>query len=351
MTTLTCQIAVVGAGPAGSSAARAAAAAGARVLLLERRPEVGVPVRCAEYIPAPLVGQAAVDGDYIVQRTKGMYTFLNGKQVQYLDTPGCVIQRNCFDKALAAGAEAAGAQLLTKTSVTGYDGTALEARCGALRLSIRADVVIGADGPHSRVGRWMGSVNRHCLPAIQKRVALTRPMEHAEIFFDDDFPGGYGSLFPRGEEANVGVAMLPHRSAALRPALERLLSLLTARGRLRGTSGTFTGGWVPAEGPRSIVRGNMLLAGDAAGHANAITGAGVFQAVVGGGIAGKWAARAALDGDLSLLRRYEEEWNDFYGETLAHAFARRQLLEGYGGPLQDIFRRCWIGFREYYAPL
>jgi flavin-dependent dehydrogenase len=280
-----------------------------------------------------------------------MHTFLNGRQVQYLDAPGCVIRRDCFDKALAAAAQAAGARLLTEFFVTGYDGVALEARCGGSRLSIRANVIVGADGPHSRVGRWMRSVNRHCLPAIQKRVALTQPLDHAEIFFDDDFTGGYGSLFPKGGEANVGVAMTPRNAAGLRTALERLLSLLAAQGKIRGTCGQFTGGWVPAEGPRTIVRDNMLLAGDAAGHANAITGAGVFQAVVGGDMAGKWAARAALEGDPSLLRHYEEEWNDFYGETLAHAFARRQLLEGYDGSLQDIFRRCWIGFREYYADL
>ena len=51
-----CSILVCGAGPAGSSAALAAARAGAGVLVLERRRLVGVPVRCAEYIPAPLAG-------------------------------------------------------------------------------------------------------------------------------------------------------------------------------------------------------------------------------------------------------------------------------------------------------
>jgi flavin-dependent dehydrogenase len=95
----------------------------------------------------------------------------------------------------------------------------------------------------------------------------------------------------------------------------------------------------------------MLLTGDAAGYTHAITGGGVLQAVVGGRMAGEWAARAVRAAKISLLRGYEEEWNEYYGDTLAHAFQRRQLLERHAGPLQDIIRRCWVGFRDYYEQL
>ena len=63
---------IVGAGPAGCSAARAAAQTGASVALVERRSAVGLPVRCAEYIPAMLVGQADVGKGYIAQATLEM---------------------------------------------------------------------------------------------------------------------------------------------------------------------------------------------------------------------------------------------------------------------------------------
>jgi digeranylgeranylglycerophospholipid reductase len=49
---------VVGAGPAGSIAARVAARAGLSVLLVERRPCIGIPVQCAEYVPAQIVQYA-----------------------------------------------------------------------------------------------------------------------------------------------------------------------------------------------------------------------------------------------------------------------------------------------------
>ena len=81
----------------------------------------------------------------------------------------------------------------------------------------------------------------------------------------------------------------------------------------------------------------------------AIVVVGFILEGMGGKMAGKWAARAALTGDLTLLDRYEAEWNEFYGDALERGFSRRQLLERHPGKLEDIIRRCWIGFREYYG--
>jgi len=64
-------------------------------------------------------------------------------------------------------------------------------------IDVASRVVIGADGPHSRVGRWMGSVNGHLVAAIQARVPLVQPLDHTEVYFDKAFYGGYGWLFPK----------------------------------------------------------------------------------------------------------------------------------------------------------
>lgn len=168
MRDVTCDILVVGAGPAGSSAARAAAWEGAHVLLAERRPVVGLPVRCAEYIPAMLVGQADVGQGYIVQNTTGMRSFLHGRCIQDMAAPGCLIDRHLFDQALADAAVRAGAQLLVGHSALtrAADGTVLLAGPGGTRLRVRATVIIGADGPQSRVAHWAGLGRSRCLPAV-----------------------------------------------------------------------------------------------------------------------------------------------------------------------------------------
>lgn len=352
METLRCDVLVVGAGPAGSCAAREAAKAGADVLVVERRRRVGLPVQCAEYIPAPLLGEAGVGRDCVVQEVAGMRAWLHGRCIQELAAPGFTIRRDRFDQALADSARQAGARYLLDTAAVSLDGRTLAARRGdGSHLAITAGVIVGADGPRSRVGRAMGSINRHCLPAAQFRVRLTEPLTRTEVFFDDRLHGGYAWLFPKGEQANLGLGMLRPGPGlpGIVAVLRALWAELRAKGRIAGEPLGSCAGWIPAEAPRRVVAGGVLLAGDAAGHTHPITGAGIFQAVLGGKMAGAWAARAALSGDTGLLAGYQDAWDDFYGETLARAHVRRQLLESRPGDLESVIRRCWVGFREYYA--
>jgi digeranylgeranylglycerophospholipid reductase len=100
-----------------------------------------------------------------------------------------------------------------------------------------------------------------------------------------------------------------------------------------------------------VTRQNVLLVGDAAGQTHPITGAGVFQAVICGRMAGNWAARAVKAGNLGLLSEYEKEWRDLFGEALERAFRRRQLLEQEWDQLEEIIKYCWIAYREYYTTL
>jgi flavin-dependent dehydrogenase len=93
-----------------------------------------------------------------------------------------------------------------------------------------------------------------------------------------------------------------------------------------------------------------MLAGDAAGHTHPITGAGIVQAVTGGRMAGKWAARAVESGDLSYLSGYESEWLELFGDTLERGFERRRLLESKWDRLEEIFKYCWVTFKEYHEP-
>ena len=62
---------------------------------------------------------------------------------------------------------------------------------------IAAGVIIGTDGPHSRVAQWIGSANRGLVPGVQVNMDLVRPMEFTEVFFDRRIYGGYGLAFSR----------------------------------------------------------------------------------------------------------------------------------------------------------
>jgi flavin-dependent dehydrogenase len=80
-------------------------------------------------------------------------------------------------------------------------------RSGTETYRIKARIIIGADGPHTKVGRLINSPNMDLIPAIQVVANLAENMDLTEVYFDKDLYGGYGWLFPKGCKANIGIAM------------------------------------------------------------------------------------------------------------------------------------------------
>jgi digeranylgeranylglycerophospholipid reductase len=323
------------------------------VVVVERRDTVGVPVRCAECVPAPLLGEVGLGRSFVVQPVQGMRTILPEGAVKGMRAPGFMIRRDLFDQALAGAAKEAGAEFLCSTRVVRVEagGVVASKKGKTPETRISARVIIGADGPCSTVGRWIGSENRNLIPAVQWRVPLVTAMEHTEVYFHQDFYGGYGWLFPAGQEANVG---LGRRARApddepIGKVLERFVARLAEKGKIKRVPIRRTGGWIPAEPVHKVTRGNVLLVGDAAGHTHPITGSGVSQAVMGGRMAGEWAARAVEAGDLSLLGSYEKEWSELFGDVQQRAHERRRLLEEDWHRLETALKTSWVAFREYYV--
>lgn len=352
MMTPDCDILIAGAGPAGSSAALTAAQEGVRVMVAERRTTVGVPVRCAEYIPRQLLGELDKDRRFVVQPIHGMRTYLRGRLVRETTAPGITIRRDLFDQSLAERAGKAGAEIRAGTRVMKREGDRWLLRGPDGRVfRVSPRVVIGADGPHSTVGRCSGMVNGQMIPAIQAEVALTRPSAFTEVHFCPEIYGGYAWLFPKGKVANVGLGLVsenggPHR---MKPVLFRFLERLRQTGKIAGYPLRWMGGWIPAK-PMGMTSGhNVLLAGDAAGQVHPITGAGVPQAVLCGRMAGKWAARAVLQKNPDLLKEYDREWREAFGGMLDLGSRRRRELEAGWDRLEEILPSCWIAFKDYYA--
>ncbi|EMS81488.1 geranylgeranyl reductase family protein [Desulfotignum phosphitoxidans] len=347
-----CDILVVGAGPAGSSAAFAAARKGANVLLVERRQQVGVPVQCAEYIPAVLKGQLELKGDCVVQKIGSMHTLIPGQPVKKTVAPGFIIRRDVFDQDLASAARKAGAKIrcATKAAALLPNGNVILSPKNRPAFVVHPKVIIGADGPRSTVGRWAGSVNRHLLPAVQITLLLKAPMTHTEIYFDREITAGYGWLFPKGKMANVGIGMVRPSGGqpSIRKVLDNFIQRLKLDGKIDGAPVTLTAGWIPAEPVRNTVTGNILLVGDAAGHTHPITGAGIFTAVTCGRMAGKCAFAAVAANDVAILKDYDHGWQDLFGDTQARAHLRRKQMEAGWSRFDKIVKQCWVAYREYY---
>ena len=344
-----CDILVIGAGPAGSSAAKSSAETGARVLLIDRKRVIGEPVRCAEFIPMQLLGELDCGKEFIVQPVRSMKSVLPDKAVIDSPLPGFIINRDMLDRALAEKAVEAGAEIWTETRAMAPDGDSVMLLKNGEKIRINAGIIIGADGPHTKVGRWIGSVNRNLISAVQAKVALKEPVESTEIFFDKRFFGGYAWLFPKGNMANVGLGIKRGRDMTdIRGILDYFIQGLRKQNRITGEVKGYTAGWIPAEETRKIVKGGVMLVGDAAGQTHPVTGAGVAQAVMAGRMAGEWAAEAVKKNDPGVLSQYENEWMDLYGESQERAVRRRELMENNWDDLDRIIEKCWVVFDEYY---
>lgn len=340
---------VVGAGPGGSTAARVAAEAGARVLLVEKRPIIGLPVQCAEYIPAQIVGYVPLPERCIAQRIRTLRTHLpNGETVE---TPaaGYVLDRAAFDKSLAVAAHRAGAEVWPGARAMERTEKGILVRRGGHTTEIECRVIVGADGPRSTVGRWIGQVNTEFLDGLQVEVVLPTPQNFTEVYFDSAYRGGYGWLFPKGETANVGVGVNRAMGGDPRQALDHLLERLEIG---PGAILSRTAGPAPSGGTVARLRvGNALLVGDAAGHTHPVTGAGIFSAIASGALAGEAAAKAIKSNNLTALDDYEREWVAFMAGPLRHALSKRRYLDEHWSDdavsLSGVVRETWVAFKAY----
>jgi geranylgeranyl reductase family protein len=328
----------------------AAARSGARVVMIEKRTDVGVPVRCAEYIPKLLAMEVGMSPAVVAQEVLSTETFINAKREARIKAPGYIINRDIFDKELADQAVRNGARLFNATKALQRTKKGVLVSQDGHETEITCKIIIGADGPVSTVGAWINQKNGSLVKALQSTVVLTKPTRHCEIYFEPEFYGGYGWLFPKGDVANVGVGVVAGRSN-LRRLLDGFIERLSGEGKVLKTQICSTGGMIPVGGPVKTVVENIMLVGDAAGQTHPITGAGISQAVLCGKLAGESAASAALENDLFHETQYEKKWKMLYGSSLEIAGKKRKEMEARwrASDFQQLIRRSWIGFREYHA--
>ena len=161
-------VVVVGAGPAGSVTARFAAEQGAKVLMIDRRAEIGIPVLCGEGISQRIDNWGMLEGtEWIASKMDGAKIYAPDDTMVTLskemagDETGYVLYRDRFDKELVRQAGKAGARLLLRTEAISL--LKKQDRIAGVSVKqdhdifdIEADVVVGADGVESKVGQWAG---------------------------------------------------------------------------------------------------------------------------------------------------------------------------------------------------
>jgi digeranylgeranylglycerophospholipid reductase len=337
---------VVGAGPGGSMAAKTAAAAGLKVVMLEKRQEIGDPVRCAEGVGKRAFEEMVrPEPDWIAAEVKGARLYApDGTSIVMSESHagsevGYVLERKIFDRGLAMDAARAGAMVMVKTRATGLlkeDGRLSGVR--AIRFGetcrIEAPLVIGADGVESKVGRWAGIDTMLALKDIETCAQFlvfdeTIDDQYCEFFFGNQLaPAGYVWSFPKGEKlANVGLGVLGSKSKpgdAIRLLREFMKSHFPG-----GKIIEMVVGGDPCSAPlESTTADGMMIVGDAARQTDPLTGGGILSAMQAGIIAGEVAAKAITSGDVSKagLKEYEDRWRATIGKHNARSYEFKEFF-------------------------
>ncbi|HJK24394.1 MAG TPA: NAD(P)/FAD-dependent oxidoreductase [Methanocorpusculum sp.] len=338
---------VIGAGPAGSMAAHAAALRGASVLLVEKRPAIGAPVRCAEGIvtadltefmdPDPKWVSTVIRKARFIAPDKSTFT-ISGKTGD--EILGYTLDRKIFDRDLAMKAADAGADVQVHArAVPLMEGGRISGATiyqHGKTYDVRAKVVIAADGVESKFAKSAGINTTVALADLDSCVQYLvtdidiEPETNVFYWSNADCPHGYIWIFAKGpRSANIGIGIPGTKSGnghRAKDYLDRFMEKHFPNGKI---TELIVGGVSTCKPLESTVADNLIICGDAARFSDPFTGGGIYQALYSGRLAGEIAADAAASGDCSrkALAVYEKTWRESrMGKFLARSSLIRDVF-------------------------
>lgn len=326
-------VAVIGAGPAGSMAAKYSALNGASTLLLEEHASIGWPVECAGLLGNKAIQESELcPGTFMIRGLKGADVYTPGSRASFKagSYKAWVVDRKLFDRALAAEAARSGADLRLSSpvrSICRKDGCSmLEIGPGVERIAAR--VVISAEGVRSRIARLSGiNPPGKILSGAQVEAPFqVADPEKVEVHLGaKTAPGLFAWVIPvRDDVARIGLCVEGIACSYLKAFLKTDI----IAGRIMGSPVDMNVGGLPLVPPESAVADGLIAVGDAAGQVKPTSGGGIYPGMVCAKIAGRVAACAAQEGDCSAgrLREYDREWRSLVGRELDTGWKLNRLL-------------------------
>lgn len=336
---------VIGAGPAGLSAAQVLAENEVSVLCLDKKQEIGVPVRCAEGLGGGWFERLNIKPhpSFCVTDIYGacLYSPANKKlEIRFPEVAGHVLERRIFEKVLAREAAKKGADLKVKTNITSAarenGQVKLKGEFMGEEVEHSAKMVISAEGVESKIARQLG------LDTTNKLVDIDSGFQYEmagidyenpdliNLFFGNDVaPRGYVWIFPKGKhEANVGIGIGGTRAELAKDYLDKFIA--KHEGLKNGSVIAVNSGCVPVGGfLDDMTRDNLIAVGDAAHQVNPIHGGGIGLAIEGARIGAEVAAEAIKKDDVShhSLQAYNPRWYEARGTKLKSILKRRAMME------------------------
>lgn len=314
-------VAVVGAGPVGSTFARHMAEKGFEVAILEKKREIGVPLQCAGLLGKKIKKVNILPDEFIINPVNG--AFLHSPEDTVLSVSkekpeAYVVDRIGYDKFLAQIALDSGAELFLNNRVENVDSVK-----GVITLKnnentkISADIVVGADGHSSIVSNTFNppaesfQAAQYLIDVGEKRFQEN----YVHLYVDSRVSPGFLWAIPLSEStARVGL----FADANYQQLTIILNELLAKRSELKGaTILKKYYGVIPKHNPqKQLVKNKVILLGDAASQVKPTTGGGLIMGFACAEIASKVAAKALENENTELLRNYSKEYRDQFKNEL-----------------------------------
>lgn len=318
-------VVIVGAGPVGGFAAHQIAKAGWRVALLEEHREIGEPVQCGGLV-TPRVFDYVSCKETILGQVRGAEIFSPKGRAIRIDggeAKAVVVDRAMFDRAIVTESIRAGAETFLGTQAQG--ATRVDGRVEVLAIRdgvpfrLRTRLLLGCDGVRSNVAKWFGILKpKKILPGFEiEMTGVHSDPDFVQLFVGNRFaPGFFGWIIPSGDTARVGLCVGHGNAHAF---LRTMLAEPHVRPFVEGAQPiVYIAGGIPLGFPRRSHADNVMVVGDAACHAKATSGGGIFTGLHCADLAAKTAVQALEADDVSakFLHRYHKAWTKSIGKEL-----------------------------------
>jgi geranylgeranyl reductase len=338
--TLGLKVAVVGSGPAGSSAAEVLAKAGIETYLFERKLDNAKP--CGGAIPLCMVDEFDLPPEIIDRRVRKMKMISPSnievnigstlKDDEYIG----MCRREVLDGFLRDRAAKLGANLINGTvyqlDIPGNDKDPYtlhyadhsngEAK-GEMK-TLKVDLVIGADGANSRIAKAIDAGDYNYAIAFQERIRLPEDKmayydELAEMYVGTDVsPDFYAWVFPKYDHVAVGTGTMKINKAIIKD-LQAGIRTRAAK-KLEGGKIIKVEAHPIPEHPRPRpIRGRVVLVGDALGTVTKSSGEGIYFAAKSARMCAETIVEASHNGETlpteADLKLFLKNWNKQYGAT------------------------------------
>ncbi len=324
---------IIGGGPTGSQAAFRISKLGYRVVVIDKKPTMTVPVCCTGIVSEECIREYQISEDVIYRHVSGASIYApsgTSLKVERVKPQAAVLDRPLFNEFMYKRALAEGAEFITGTHAKNIKTepdlvkTLIEGANGESTIVSRT--VIIASGTDISLSRQKGLETSGVIAAGAQTEVDSMNVKEVEIYTGKSItPGFFAWLVPTSENKALAGLLSKRRPAE---HLNIFLALLKSRGKI-STNGAVITGTVFLKSSRQTYADRILVAGTAAGLVKPTTGGGIYYGLISADIAAETLHQAFREGNFSraTLSQYQRRWQDILDREFKSGMQARSIYE------------------------